>query len=60
MTGDKGATANQIGLSCGVLSADREIVHIEDDTSIAKELKLGKDKDVLISGQAISNLLNDP
>lgn len=30
LTGDKDATANQIGLSCGVLSASREVFKIED------------------------------
>jgi magnesium-transporting ATPase (P-type) len=56
LTGDKDATANQIGISCGVLSTSRTIVQIEniDETTDATQW-IGKD--ILISGQVISELL---
>jgi len=56
LTGDKGATANQIGISCGVLSTSRTIVQIEDVNESTDATKwVGKD--ILISGQVISELL---
>lgn len=58
LTGDKDATANQIGISCGVLSPNRQIVQIDEikpDTDPA----LWKGKDILISGQVISQLLSE-
>jgi len=59
LTGDKDATANQIGLSCGVLSPEREIYKIESSTDIPAHIKLGPTKDVLIAGQAIAELFAD-
>lgn len=59
LTGDKDSTANQIGLSCGVLSANREVYKIEDSQNIPKHFALGPSKDVLISGQAICELFLD-
>jgi magnesium-transporting ATPase (P-type) len=56
LTGDKGATAKQIGISCGVLSPDRPIVEIEEFSDLSEELGLGEEKDVLISGVALSAL----
>jgi magnesium-transporting ATPase (P-type) len=58
LTGDKGATANQIGISCGVLSVKREIVQIDeiDDKTDATQWK---GKDVLISGQVITQILEE-
>lgn len=56
LTGDKDATANQIGISCGVLSTSRSIIQIESiDENTDASSWLGKD--VLISGQVISELL---
>ena len=50
LTGDKGATANQIGISCGVLDpSKRELFMIEEITSKTNK-DLWKDKDILISG----------
>jgi len=56
LTGDKGATANQIGISCGVLSPKREIVQIDQLTADTDPSKW-KGKDILISGQVITELL---
>jgi phospholipid-transporting ATPase len=56
LTGDKGATANQIGISCGVLSPKREIVQI-DELNDKTDPKAWKGKDVLIGGQVITELL---
>lgn len=58
LTGDKGATANQIGLSCGVLSPVRQIYQI-DDIGPNCDVSLWKGKDILISGQVITQLLVD-
>lgn len=58
LTGDKGATANQIGLSCGVLSPARQIYQI-DDIGPSCDSSLWKGKDILISGQVITQLLAD-
>ena len=59
LTGDKDATAHQIGLSCGVLSPDREVYKIEDSKHIPEHIKLGPTKDVVIAGQAIAELFLD-
>lgn len=58
LTGDKGATANQIGLSCGVLSPVRQVYQI-DDIGPNCDVSLWKGKDILISGQVITQLLVD-
>jgi magnesium-transporting ATPase (P-type) len=50
LTGDKGATARQIGLSCGVLSLERPIVEIQSVHELSDEMDLGSKKDVLIEG----------
>lgn len=56
LTGDKGATAKQIGISCGVLSPKREIEQIDEmDKNI--DPKTWKSKDILISGQVITEIL---
>jgi P-type E1-E2 ATPase len=49
LTGDKDATANQIGISCGVLSTSRSITQIEtiDENTDASQWN---GKDILISG----------
>ncbi len=49
LTGDKDATANQIGISCGVLSPNRQIVQI-DEIKPDTDPTLWKGKDILISG----------
>jgi len=49
LTGDKGATAMQIGISCGVLSPQRQ-VHQIDDIHDEIDVKVWKGKDILISG----------
>ena len=56
LTGDKDATANQIGISCGVLSANKQTIQIEtvDETIDGSQWR---GKDILISGQAINRLL---
>lgn len=58
LTGDKDATAKEIGITCGVLSSERKLVEI----SCAKEVKDGNhswgvEDDVLISGLAIESIL---
>jgi len=58
LTGDKGATANQIGISCGVLSVKREIVQI-DEIDDKTDATLWKGKDILISGQVITQILEE-
>lgn len=58
LTGDKDATANQIGISCGVLSPNRQIVQI-DEIRPDTDPTLWKGKDILISGQVISQLLSE-
>lgn len=57
LTGDKGATANQIGISCGVLSVKREIAQI-DTIDEKTDPKDWKGKDILISGQVITEILD--
>ncbi len=49
LTGDKGATANQIGISCGVLSPQRQIFQI-DEINESTDPTQWKGKDILISG----------
>lgn len=58
LTGDKGATANQIGISCGVLSPERQIFQIED-IGPGTDVTQWRNKDILISGQVITQLLED-
>ena len=58
LTGDKDATANQIGISCGVLSPNRQIVQI-DEIKPDTDPTSWKGKDILISGQVISQLLSE-
>lgn len=58
LTGDKGATANQIGLSCGVLSPMRQVFQI-DEIGPNADTSEWKGKDILISGQVITQLLED-
>ena len=49
LTGDKDATANQIGISCGVLSGSRKIIQI-DTIDKNTDATLWAGKDILISG----------
>ncbi len=58
LTGDKGATAKQIGLSCGVLSSERPIEVIDEITPETNPEKW-KNKDILISGMAIDKMLKN-
>lgn len=57
LTGDKGATANQIGISCGVLNPQRQICQI-DELGPNTDIKEWKGKDILIGGHCITELLN--
>lgn len=57
LTGDKGATANQIGISCGVLSPNRTIVQVEEINEKTNP-KEWEGKDILISGQVITEILD--
>lgn len=59
LTGDKDATANQIGLSTGVLCPERRVIKIEDSKNIDPNIKLDASIDVLIAGQAIAELFAD-
>ena len=58
LTGDKEATANQIGISCGVLAKDRP-VQVVDSVKPDTYLCLKNKSEILISGNAITQLLQD-
>jgi len=58
LTGDKDATAKEIGITCGVLSPDRNLVEIADADEVLKEGRSWtEEEDVLISGLAIEKIL---
>ncbi len=38
LTGDKGATAKQIGMTCGIVEQDMDIYEITENINIEKEL----------------------
>jgi len=56
LTGDKSATAKQIGISCGVLSTKREIITI-DEINESTDFTAWRGKDVNIAGSVITELL---
>lgn len=58
LTGDKDATAKEIGITCGVLSPDRNLVEIDDADEVLKQGRSWTvEEDVLISGIAIEKIL---
>ena len=64
LTGDKDSTAKSIGYQCGILDENREVVQINDIkhsemTKFLESLETTlKDKDALISGTAVNNLMD--